>query len=168
MTMTTQQLDKLIQESDAALMSLSRKGIIIGPAVDKIKARRAALLEELNTRRRREAETLGEIIGPDPAARNDINRRLLKLLLFIDVLYDHTTSLMSTLDRLGVGDISLAADVRQIKGIAARIVRNSIDRTGNPELDRALQGGFALDDDTIRDINILADRFIKTRFIYDK
>lgn len=166
MTMTIQKLDKLIQEADASLMSLSRRGIIIGPTVDKIKARRAALMEELNMRRRREAETLGGIIGPDPALRDDLNRRLLKLLLFIDVLYDHTTSLMSTLDRLGVADISLAADVRQIKGIAGRIVRDSIDRTGNPELDRALQGGFALDDDTIRDINILADRFIKARFTY--
>lgn len=164
--MTRERLERLIQEADAALMSLSRKGIIIGPAVDKIKARRAALLEELNMRRRQEADTLGGIIGPDRAVRDDLNRRLLKLLLFIDVLYDHTTSLMSTLDRLGVGDISIAADVRQIKGIAGRIVRDSIDRTGNPELDRALQGGFALDDDTVRDINILADRFIKARFTY--
>jgi hypothetical protein len=74
-------------------------------------------------------------------------------------MQDCSISVKDTLSKLGVADIRLAQMVEQIRKISADMVR-IIDLPGLPEVSEAFQE----DDRVIDDMNILADRFLKSMF----
>lgn len=107
-----------------------------------------------------EFQPLTNIIAENPALRNEVNFKILKLLLFADLMQDCSISVKDTLSKMGVADIQLAHTVEQVRKLAAEMVR-IVDMPGLPSVSEAFQE----DDKVIDDINILADRFLRNKFV---
>lgn len=153
-------LDRLKQqlaEAERKQANLARNGKLIESF--GYNTRIANLKDEIAEAEKYEYQPLTNVKEENPQMRNEVNYKLLKLFLFADLMQDCSISVKDTLSKLGVADIRLAQMVEQILKISADMVR-IIDLPGLPEVSEAFQE----DDRVIDDMNILADRFLKSMF----
>jgi uncharacterized protein YkuJ len=153
-----ERLKQKLAEAQRKQANLARNGKLIESFA--YNTRIANLKDEIAEAEQYEFQPLTNIIADNPHLRNEVNLKLLKLLLFADLMQDASISVKDTLSKMGVADIHLAQLVEQVRRIVADMVK-IVDMPGLPTVSEAFQD----DDKVIDDLNLLADRFLKSKFV---
>lgn len=118
---TIERIDNEIRSAMAEYSSLTKRTAVVSPKAGKL----AKKIKDLQQRRDNliagEQYTLASVLPKDGGQRNEIYRMLLKLPIIADFMYSACVDLRSRLESLGLNELTMTRQVRQMSETAKRL-----------------------------------------------